>query len=40
MMKQVPAITMKSAWRGEARITSAPKRATSCGAVKAVAIST
>ncbi len=40
LMKQVPAMTMKSAWRGDARITSAPKRAISCGAVKAVVIST
>ncbi len=40
LMKQVPAMTMRSAWRGEARITSEPKRAMSCGLVKAVAIST
>ncbi|MNU09391.1 hypothetical protein D3C72_2559280 [compost metagenome] len=40
LMKQVPATTMKSAWRGEARITSAPKRAMSWGAVNAVVIST
>ena len=40
LIKQVPATTIKSAWRGDARITSAPKRAKSCGAVNAVAIST
>jgi len=40
LMKQVPAMTMKSAWRGDARMTSAPKRAMSWGAVKAVVIST
>ena len=40
LIKQVPAITMKSACRGDARITSEPKRAMSWGAVKAVVIST
>src|SRR3546814_13838230 len=39
-MKQVPAITIKSAWRGDARLTSAPNRARSWVGVHAVAIST
>src|SRR3546814_5400931 len=37
-MKQVPAITIKSAWRGDARMTSAPNRARSWVGVNAVAI--
>src|SRR5262249_26606992 len=39
-MKTVPAITMRSAWRGVPRITSAPKREMSYLLVMLVAIST
>ncbi len=40
LMKQVPAMTIRSACRGEARMTSAPNRAMSCAEVNEVAIST
>src|ERR1700761_6800564 len=40
LMKTVPAMTMRSAWRGVPRITSAPKREMSYLLVMLVAIST
>src|SRR5699024_1460727 len=40
VMTTVNEMTMTPDWRGEARSTSAPKRAMSCGAVNAVVIST